>query len=167
MSKVNFLKLEYRLEPKRQDSECGIVDGPDAAPAFATTEKDIKWNATILNPKGHSFQFVPVDNNIIILKENRHDKESTCDGMLLVDESNMIAFIELKDVKTGGMADAISQLENTIKHFLSNHRYEIFRIRRAYAANIAHPQFHYNMKDEIERFRALKFVLFPEATIRL
>lgn len=167
MSKVNFLKLEYRLEPKRNDSECGIVDGPDASPAYTTTDKSLRWNATILNPNEQAFQFVPVDNNIIIFKDNGCDKESTCDGMLLVDESNMLAFIELKDVKIGGMADAISQLENTIKHYLANHQYDIFRKRRAYAANIAHPQFHYNMKDEIERFRAFKFVLFPEATIRL
>lgn len=159
--------MEYRIEHKRDDLECGIVDGLDCAPAYTTTERNVKWNATILNPQGHSFQFIPVDNNIVIFKKNGRDKESTCDGMLLDDERNMLAFVELKDVKTGGMADAISQLETTIRHFLSNHQYDIFRDRRAYAANIAHPQFHYSMKDEIERFRALKFVLYPEATIRL
>lgn len=170
MSNVNFLKLEYRLEPSRNEKRCGIMDGPegpDCRPAYTTTDESQKWNATILNSEGHSFQFVPVDRNIIIFKENGHDKDSTCDGMLLVEEKSMIAFIELKDVKTGGYADAISQLENTIKHFLRNHNHDIFRIRRAYAANIAHPQFHYNMKDEIERFRSLKFVLFPEATVRI
>lgn len=167
MSKVNFLKMEYRIESQRRDSECGIIDGPASSPAFTTTDRTLKWNAVILNPNGQAFQFVPVDNNIIIFKKNGKDKESTCDGMLIVNDNSMLAFIELKDVKTGGMADAIGQLENTIVHFLTNHQYDVFRIRRAYAANIAHPQFHYNMKDEIERFRKLKFVLFPEATIKV
>lgn len=165
MSKVNFLKIDYRIEPERNDVECGIVDGHDGKPAFTTTDRGLKWNATIVNPNGHSYQFIPVDNNIIIFKKNGCDKESTCDGMLLVENNEIVAFVELKDVKVGGFADAVGQLENTIMHFLRNHDYKIYRKRRAYAANIAHPQFHYNMKDDIERFRALKFTLYPQATI--
>lgn len=167
MSSVNFLKVEHRIEPSRNDVKCGIVDGDDANPAYTTIEDVTKWNATIDNPDACEFQFVPVDNNIIIYKANGKDKDSTCDGMLLVDAKRMIAFIELKDVEKGGFSDAIGQLKNTIQHFLANHQYDIFRNRRAYAANIAHPHFHYNMKDEMEAFRGLKFTLFPVATISL
>lgn len=164
MNKVNFLKREYRIEPPRTDALCGIIDG---LPAFTTTDETLKWNAMIINADLRKFQFVPIDNNIIIYKPDGKNKESSCDGMLLVQDQSMIAFVELKDVRHGGISDAIAQLRETIKHFLANHQYDIFRIRRAYAANIAHPQFHYNMKDEMEDFRKLHFVLYPEATIRI
>ena len=168
MSKVNFLKLEYRTEPHRKDTLCGIVDGLNDKPAYTTTDTGIKWNAKIVNNEEITFQFVPIDYNIIIYKSNGTDKERSCDGMLLVDEKRMIAFVELKDVRVGGMSDAIAQLKETITHFLENHRYDKFRIRRAYAANIAHPQFHYNMKDEMEEFqKLLHFTLYPEATIKI
>lgn len=168
MSKVNFLKQEHRIEPSRKDALCGIVDGVNDKPAYTTTDEGIKWNATVVNEKDSTFQFVPVDHNIIIYKPNGIDKERSCDGMLLADEKRMIAFVELKDVRVGGMSDAIAQLKETITHFLENHRYDNFRIRRAYAANIAHPQFHYNMKDEMEEFqKLLHFTLYPEATIKI
>lgn len=164
MSKVNFLKHDYRIEDAQNTVKCGIVDGEDASPAYTTSRRDVKWNATICNPQARMFQFVPVDNNIIYYRDNG-EKESSCDGMLLVEENDMIAFIELKDVQRGGYADAIEQLRTTISYFVQNHQYDIFRLRRAYAANIAHPNFHYNMKDQMESFRKLRFILYPEATI--
>ncbi len=168
MSKTNFLKREYRTEPSRQDLKCGIVDGTDGKPAYTTNDRTLKWNAIIHNPNGREFQFVPVDNNIIINQLNGHDKEKSCDGMLLVDGNEMIAFIELKDVRTGGFPKAIEQLESTIKYFLKSHNYSVFKRRRAYIANIAHPKFQYSMKDDMEHFRSsLKFTLFPESNIRI
>lgn len=168
MSKTNFLKREYRTEASRQDLKCGIVDGADGKPAYTTNNCHLKWNATIHNPDGHSFQFVPVDNNIIIHQQNGHDKESSCDGMLLVEANEMIAFIELKDVRTGGFSIAIDQLKQTISHFRQSHDYKQFKRRRAYIANIAHPKFQYSMKDEMELFRnSYKFALFPDVNIRI
>lgn len=166
MSKVNFLKREYRIEEAQQSIRCGIVDGVNSAPAYTTLSLAEKWNATIENPQARTFQFVPVDNNIVYYKPDGN-KERSCDGMVLVEENNLIAFVELKDVRKGGYADAINQLMTTIIVFLANHQYDIFRFRRAYAANIAHPTFQYNMKDQIEDFRKLHFVFFPEAIIRI
>ena len=87
--------------------------------------------------------------------------------MLLVKDLSMIAFVELKDDRSHGFSRAIEQLKNTIRLFHENHRYDVFRIRRAYAANIRRPYFHYNMKDEMENFRAIKFVFYPEVTIQI
>lgn len=166
MSKVNFLKRKYRIEASQQSVRCGIVDGVNSNPAYTTLSSVQKWNATIENPQSRTFQFVPVDNNIVYYKPNGN-KERSCDGMILVEENDILAFVELKDVQTGGYADAIEQLRITVTTFLANHQYDIFRLRRAYAANIAHPTFQYNMKDQMEDFRKLHFVLIPEAIIRL
>lgn len=165
MSKINFLKQEYRIEQPRKDSKCGIVDGKDENPAYTTIDANLKWNAVIDNANGAEYVFVPIDHNIRVYKKDGN-LDSTCDGMVLAQELSLLAFVELKDVRTGGMADAIGQLWHTIELFEQNHKFDIFKTRRAYAANIAHPQFHYNMKDEIEKFRAKHFVLYPEATIR-
>lgn len=165
MSKVNFLKQEYRIEQSRKDKKCGIIDGKDELPAYTTIDTTLKWNAIIDNANSKEFVFVPIDHNICVYRKDG-TLDSTCDGMVLVHELKLLAFIELKDVRIGGMAEAIGQLRHTIELFEQNYRYDIFKIRRAYAANIAHPQFHYNMKDEIEKFRAMHFVLHPEATIK-
>lgn len=164
MSKVNFLKHAYRIEAAQNTVECGIVDGEGDKPAYTTSRRDIKWNATICNPRARKFQFVPVDYNIICYRDDGN-KDRSCDGMLLVEDNDMIAFIELKDVRYGCFADAIEQLRKTVSYFVQNHQYDIFRLRRAYAANIAHPCFHYNMKDQMESFKKLHFKLCPEATI--
>ena len=162
---MNFLNLKYRVEPVHNEPLRGIVDGENDTPAYTTIDENMKWNATIVNSDGCMFQFVPIDYNIIIYKNNGVDKEKSCDGMLLVDEKRMIAFIELKDRRHGANASAIEQLANTIRHFLLENVYTDFKIRRAYIANSEFPHFNYNMKDEMERFRKLHFVLHPEAKI--
>ncbi|WP_405375364.1 hypothetical protein [Pseudobutyrivibrio sp.] len=167
MSKVNFLKLEYRKESPSRIISCGIVDSENNTPAYTTDSKSLKWIATINNPNCREFQFVPIDHNIIVFKPDGVNIDSTCDGMILVSEKSMIAFVELKDVRTGGFSDAIGQLKHTVELFTENHQYDIFKCRRAYAANIAHPHFHYNLKDEIEKFRVTHFVLFPQAVINI
>ena len=153
MSKLSFLKQSYRIEEEKKHSDCGIIDPKNSLPAFTTCDKSLRWNATINNPKERTFQFVPIDNNIIIYKSDGKSKESTCDGMLLVEQNQILAFIELKDTRSKGFAAALSQLENTIRLFLQNHDPSSFKTKRAYIANIAHPQFPYNRKDEIEHFR--------------
>ena len=167
MAAYNFLKLEYRTERAQSLEMVGIVDGDGELPTYTTTDERLKWNAWIVNKNKQVFQFVPIDCNIPIYKDNGTDLESRCDGMLLVDDLRYIAFIELKDVRIGGLSDAIKQLKKTIELFAQGHHVEDFRIRKAYAANVAHPKFHYSMKDEIESFKALKFVLMPQAEITL
>ena len=51
------------------------------------------------------------------------------------------------------MPKAISQLESTIQIFSQNHVLEDFRYRVATAANKAHPQFNYSMKEKCQEFR--------------
>ena len=102
MAKHNFLKLEYRTEEVQALEIVGVVDGDGVLPAYTTTDKNLKWNAWIVNKNRRLFQFVPVDCNIPIYKDNGVDMESRCDGMLLVDSMRYIAFVELKDVRSGG-----------------------------------------------------------------
>lgn len=167
MSKVNFLKVKYRVEPSRNEAICGIVDGMNEAPAYTTIDSTIKWEATINNSKLKTFQFVPIDKNIIWYKPNSKDKESSCDGMILVNRNEMLVFVELKDWKSGGgLSKAVDQLRVTIKCFHENHRYSDFRVRRAYAANRHRSYFHYSRKDEIDEFnKQLHFSLHHEAEI--
>lgn len=174
MSKTNFFKSCYRIESPRREELCGIMDGVNENPAYTTTDKPIKskWNATIKNENKREFMFVPIDHNIRIYKTDSDDLESTCDGMILVEKTNMLVFVELKDVNTGGMAKAINQLKNTINIFEQNHKndnkYNTLKKRYAYVANIAHPRFNYNMKDEMEYFRTkLHFILRTEVIISI
>lgn len=167
MANYNFFKKEYRTEDPRSDESVGIMDGEGEEPAYTTTDKSLKWNAWVVNKNRHTFLFVPIDCNIPLLKPNGHDLEKRCDGMLWMDSLKYIAFIELKDVRRGGMSEAVKQLYNTIELFRKNHYVEDYKIRRAYAANISYPRFHYSMKDEIESFRKLNFVLMPQAEIIL
>lgn len=168
MSKVNFLKQEYRTEPEQVRERVGIVDGDNGKPAYTTDDRSMRWIATIDNEQHRRFVFVPVDNNIPIYKSNGKDMESRCDGMLLCFEIGMIAFVELKDVKTGGTGDAIEQLRNTVRLFSLNHLIDVYKIRRAYAANVAHPTFAFSRRREIQEFKnKLGFVLYPQAKITI
>lgn len=166
MSKPNFLKQSYRIEGVKNHPTCGIIDPKNAEPAYTTCDTSLMWNATINNPHGRTFQFVPIDNNIIIYKSDGKSKESTCDGMLLVERNQILAFIELKDARSKGFANALSQLENTIELFRQNHNSSIFKTKRAYIANTAYPQFPYSRKEEIAHFhKKYNFALRPETNI--
>lgn len=111
---------------------------------------------------------MPVDHNMNIRKSNG-DLESTCDGMILYDDRKSIAFVELKDVRTGGAkADAKRQLKNTIVIFLSNHDYKFFNRRFAYIANKRHPHFNFSNKMEMQDFNnKYHFRLLPQTDISL
>lgn len=167
MNKVNFFKVKYRLEPFRNNEKCGIIDGINEVPAYTTVDPSITWEAIINNPNLRIFQFIPIDKNIIWYKPHSKNKESSCDGMILVDQNEMLVFVELKDwTSGGGLSKAVDQLRKTIKCFLENHRYSDFHVRRAYAANRHHSYFHYSRKDEIDEFnKQLHFSLHHEAEI--
>lgn len=165
MPKVNFLSRIYRCEEVKHDKILGICDPEGEKPAYtvATNESD-KWIATIRNEQKMALQFVPVDKNITIRRANG-DKESTCDGMILYKKN--ICFVELKDVRIAGwLAEAISQLGNTIEIFNQNHNYRDFEKRQAYPANCKHPQFQCSCRGQLQEFRnKYHFTLIPKATI--
>ncbi len=134
---MDFFDVNYRTETERVDKEFGICDPAGDKPAYTTDSKSgpDKWGATVINPKGDPIQFIPIDNNIIF-KDEKGNKESSCDGML-VDSGmkNFLFFVELKDVRKQWIQKAVSQLKKTIAKFSASHDYKAFSIRIAYACN--------------------------------
>lgn len=167
MIKVNFLSQEHRCEGVKRDKLLGICDPEGEIPAYTTPLHGAdKWNATIENPDCMDILFVPIDKNIPVLRPNG-DKEETCDGMILYE--NSISFVELKDVRVPGwLSKAISQLERTIEIFCQNHNYKDFKKRRAFAANCRHPQFQCSCRERLQEFKnRTKFTLYPQARINI
>lgn len=170
MQKINFLSLKYRKkEPEQNNILVGICDPIGENPAYTTTDinNPDKWIARIVNEDKKKFLFVPIDKNIIILRDNG-DKEKSCDGMILFGE-NSICFVELKDKNVSGwLSEAIAQLKSTILIFNQNHHYEDFPIREAYAANCVHPRFQNSCRERLTEFRnKTYFKLLPKAAIKL
>lgn len=158
MANINFFDKKLRLEATRTDMEFGIVDPGQSKPAFTTLDQNL-YQAIVTNGKGHPIQFVAIDHNMCIKKANGKDDESTCDGMLYVDK-RYLAFLELKDVMSGWIKDAVDQLENTINIFATNHYITDFDIRLAFAANKQHPNFAYSHKEMMLQFKNnTKFIL--------
>lgn len=165
-NEINFFDAAYHTEEEQTTMEIGIVD---AKPAYTTDDISQKWNATIKNPNGKTFIFVPIDFNIEIDRGDGQ-KESSCDGMVLCDSEKFIAFVELKDVKNNGDSDARKQLKITIQIFNENHDYKVFsrKNRRAYVANVTHPHFHSSKTNDEEEFRdKLHFRLFQQTDIEI
>ena len=165
MTKINFFDAAYVKEAAKNDKEFGIYDPGNSQPALTT--KDLKlYQATVLNPQGHSLQFVPVDHNMDIRRANG-EQESTCDGMMY-DNKEYLSFIELKDKDQGWASEAVDQLRNTISLFGLNHNIFDFKRRRAYAVNVQHPVFHRSFKQVMQQFKAeTKFVLRYETRIEV
>jgi hypothetical protein len=168
MRRVVFLAKEYRTEPGRSEEVIGICDPEGEKPAYTTTDAKCsdKWIATIKNSRRAEIQFVPVDKNILMFRDNG-EIESSCDGMILYDGDRSLCFIELKDVRTAGwMSEAIEQLRSTIEIFNKNHDYRDFSDRSAYAANCHHPNFHNSCREKLQEFRSrTHFRLMPQANV--
>lgn len=113
------------------------------------------------------FQFIAIDKNIEILRSDGN-LENRCDGMIYVAASRELCFVELKDDRVGYISNAKSQLLKTLKCFLTNHRYEDYHNRRAYACNPAHPNFAFSKREQINEFyNKTHFRFMPQATINL
>ena len=151
MQAIDFFAPAYRQEAPRNDAEFGIYDPGNSQPALTTLDTTA-YQAVVKNPNGLSLQFVAVDHNIPINRDNG-DAESTCDGMLYVD-NQFLSFIELKDRLSGWASEAAEQLQKTIEIFKANHDSETFAKRYAYAANIQHPNFHRSFKEVMQKFRS-------------
>ena len=149
---INFFDPKYLTEAARDDSSFGLSD--DNRMAFTTNDPSLII-AEVSNPANVLVQFVPVDHNIIV-KDALGQDVSMCDAMIYTPDKSPkkdIHFIELKDQMANWRQKAISQLESTIQIFSQNHVLEDFRYRVATAANKAHPQFNYSMKETCQEFR--------------
>ena len=149
---INFFDAKYHTEAARNDSAFGLSD--DNRIAFTTNDPNLII-AEVSNPANVLVQFVPVDHNIIV-KDTLEQEVSMCDAMIYTPDKSPkkdIHFIELKDQMANWIPKAISQLESTIQIFSQNHVLEDFRYRVATAANKAHPQFNYSMKEKCQEFR--------------
>ena len=149
---INFFDPKYLTEAARDDSSFGLSD--DNRMAFTTNDPNLII-AEVSNPANVLVQFIPVDHNIVV-KDTLGQDVSMCDAMIYTPEKSPkkdIHIIELKDQMANWMPKAISQLESTIQIFSQNHVLEDFRHRVATAANKAHPQFNYSMKEKCQEFR--------------
>lgn len=125
-------------EKSRKDKVFGLCDKQDGDKAYSDDSNPDDWVAIVRNTD-KEITFTPIDNCIIILKENTKDKESTCDGMLTFE--NSIYLVELKVRGTGGwLPEAINQLKNTIKLIRANQDIN-YRYKKAFACNRKHPSF--------------------------
>ena len=149
---INFFDPKYLTEAARDDSSFGLSD--DNRMAFTTNDPSLII-AEVSNPSNVLVQFVPIDHNIVA-KDTLGQDVSMCDALIYTPDKCPkmdIHFIELKDQMANWMPKAISQLESTIQIFSQNHVLEDFRYRVATAANKAHPQFNYSMKEKCREFR--------------
>ena len=149
---INFFDSKYLTEVARDDSSFGLSD--DNRMAFTTNDPSLII-AEVSNPSNVLVQFIPVDHNIVV-KDTLGQDVSMCDALIYTPDKcpkKDIHFIELKDQMANWMPKAISQLESTIQIFSQNHVLEDFRYRVATAANKAHPQFNYSMKEKCQEFR--------------
>lgn len=147
MSSINYFHPKYKREEPRTNVHFGIND--NGVLAYTTLDEDAI--VKVINNNRQSIQFTPVDHNIVVL-ENGNER-SQCDGMLYIETSKELTFVEMKDCGKNWIIEAIGQLKSTITHFSSNHIIADFKKRKAYAANKQHPFFQYSKKELIEEFR--------------
>lgn len=147
---IDFFDSKYFTEPILTVSQFGICDNERLA--YTTTQGDsAKWVAVVSNKEQKTLQFVPVDHNVVVYN-SRGEEISQCDGMLYTADNMWLAFIELKEVRTGWKKKPYEQLESTIQLFLTHHDYKFFRKRFAYAVNRKHPHFAHSNKDIMQTF---------------
>lgn len=84
---VDFFAEANLTEPARTDAEAYLIDGQ---PAYSTLEKGNRAEVTVKNPLGILYQFVPIDYNVVIRRDNGK-MESTCDGMIHYGEKHAYA----------------------------------------------------------------------------
>ncbi|WP_201987211.1 hypothetical protein [Hymenobacter rubidus] len=89
------------------------------------------------------------------------------DHLILLYEENII-FVELKDKKRDWLKGAVGQVQATITEFRASHDLEQYRVRRAYVANKAQPQFNEGRNQRANSFfTETGVVLRPGADIDL
>lgn len=164
--KINFFASKYVVEPVHKEEKFYLYDAGNNKPTYISFD-DKYYQAIVFNKEKKFVQFVAIDNNIKIYKNNSKDEESLCDCLLFTKE-DFILFIELKDQQKQWLSNSLSQLKNTIRLFKENHTVEIFDKRRAYASNKQHPHFAHSYKETMQRFRQeTGFILRIQDTITI
>lgn len=136
----------------------GLCDEQDnKKPAYLDERNGAKWIAVVENDELKEVHFIAIDN-CPSFKSNRPDgtMDNRCDGMLWYDKA--VVFVELKErvskkntnawVKAGEI-----QLKRTIEYFEKTEQSNIFREKRAYIANKAHPTF---KESQLQRMKSFK-----------
>lgn len=139
---INFFAKEIQTEKPRKDIEFGI--GDDGKLAYTTSIDSELRIGVVKNPSERLVQFTPLDHNLPA-KKNGKDEESLCDGMLHIEETKEIDFVEIKTGHVNATHDAIEQLQNTITIFNSVHVAKDFNTRRAFVIDKHH---HFNCSDK-------------------
>lgn len=135
-------------EPPLNHSLFGLCDDQNGRRAYTDVKNQRKWIATVKNDKNKSLIFTAIDKCVI--KDHEEPGRGRCDGMLTSDEH--IYFVELKDEAKGWIADAIEQLESTVKFFIANHDLNDFKHKKAFVCNKKHSPFR-----EVDNERNLSF----------
>lgn len=154
---VVFLKSACS-EPARTEELFGLCDDQDNTKTYSNVDDPNKWIARVSNLQQQGVVFTPIDNCIIIYKDEKtKKKESTCDGMLT--SANCLYLVELKDWHTGGwLSDAIDQLENTMKLLIAAHKLTSFKYKKAFACNKKNKSFRvFDNEQNLRFFRTYGF----------
>jgi uncharacterized protein (DUF2252 family) len=158
---VNF--FETTCQSTTTATTFGICDEDNKNPAFIDTDTPSQWIATVNNSTGKQVTLTAIDNCISILRPSG-EMDSRCDAMLTY--SNNVVFVELKNKREDWISGAVEQLEKTIELFKANHDITVFKRKRAFAANKAHPNFKVSHKTMMQEFfNKHKVRLLIEATI--
>lgn len=159
--KIDFFDKKFSREVSSV-SEFGICDGDNEQnqPSYLSlkVENKANWGAVVTNSKGKTTHFLPVDNNISILRSDG-TQEKRCDGILYIleEKGKSIHFVELKE-RTDKQSktwrnDGIKQLASTIDIFKANHDIQDYNPRNAYVCNRKRPNYVYSNLEELENFR--------------
>jgi hypothetical protein len=137
-------------EAARVDALFGLCDDGNNTKAYSNSDNSDKWIATVVNENKRNIRFTPIDNNIIVYKENSTDHESLCDGMLTFTDT--LYFAELKDKKDRWMSEGKQQLISTIKIFNENHPCTPFKHKKAFICNKRYHHFQVIDNEENKQF---------------
>lgn len=163
--KTNFLDTDCK-EVARTSTLFGICDDENGEKAYTTIVDKNKWIAIVKNDAQKSVYFTPIDNCMEIFKEGTNNQESTCDGMLVFEET--LYLVELKNQKALWINKAIEQLESTIKIILNHHNLNKFKYKKAFACNKNHPRFATIDHERNKRFfKKYGFRIDVQATIKI
>ncbi len=147
--KTNFFETDCK-EIARTNALFGICDDKNTEKAYTDVDDSNKWIAIVKNDRQKPVSFTAIDNCINVFKEGTKEQESTCDGMLVFEET--LYLVELKDQKAKWQPKAIQQLENTIQLILNNHNLDEFKYKKAFACNKNHPKFAVINNEQNKRF---------------
>lgn len=127
---LDFFQHKCQESP-RKNIEFGLCDDQNGRKAYTDISDRNKWIATVKNENQHELVFTAIDKCVLL--DNEFKGRGRCDGML--NSSNLLYLVELKNQEPPWQSDAIGQLESTIRFLLENHDISLFKKRKAFACN--------------------------------